>query len=116
MQDPVADRLEEVDPFQDLGLRLGPEPLEAGDPARLAGLAEVGQALDFQVVVEQLDLLRPEPGDAEQRDEAGGRRPLQFLEGGQLPGGRELGDLGQHRRPDPGDLGEAAVGDHPREV
>ena len=65
LQDPVADRFEELDSFEDLGLGLGAKPFEA--TAIWPGLAsgpEVGQALDLEVVVKRLDLLRardPEP-------------------------------------------------------
>ena len=53
LQDPVADRFEELDPFEDLGLGLRPESLQGGDLARLAGRPEVGQALDLELVMEE---------------------------------------------------------------
>ena len=116
LQDPVADRLQELDPFQDLRLGLAAEPLQAGDPARLASGPEVSQAFNLQLVVQQLDLLRAEPGNPEQGDQPRRGRPLQILEGREMPGGGELGDLGEHGRANPGNLRQAPILDHPREV
>ena len=116
LQDAVADRFDEGDPFEDLRLGLGAEALQPGDLPRLGRRAEVGQALDLQGLVERQDLLRPEPGDAQQGDQAGGRLAPQLVVRGELAGRRELDDLGVHRLADPRRLGQAAVGDRLREV
>ena len=106
-----------VDPFEDLRLGLGPEPLDPGDLARLGRGAEVGEALDLEVVVQRLDLLR-----ARGRARGAGR-----------PGRGRL--AGVHRKrggspvvaswvrsslsivsPIPGTSARRAVVDHPREV
>jgi len=47
LQDPVADRLEELDPFQDLGLGLCAEARGLGDLARFGRPAKIRQALDL---------------------------------------------------------------------
>ena len=57
LEDPLAGLLDKGDPLEDLGLGLGAKALELGDLARLAGRAQVGQALDLERLVQRLDLL-----------------------------------------------------------
>ena len=116
LQDPLAGRLHERDPLEDLGLGLGAEALELGDLARLGRGPQVGQALDLQRLVQDLDLLGPQARDPQQREDPRRRRLAQLVVGRQLAGRRKLDDLGVHRLADPGHLGQAAVGDHLREV
>ena len=51
-----------VDAFEDVRLRLLAEPFQPGDLAVLAGLFELLDRLDAQLVVQGLDLLGPSPG------------------------------------------------------
>ena len=116
LQDSVADLLDERDPFEDLDLGLRAEARDARDLVRLARGAEVGEALDLQLVVQGLDLLRPQTRHAQERDEAGRGLAPQGLVFGQAAGGDELGDLREHRLADARHLGERAVVEHRREV
>ncbi len=72
LEDPLARLLDEGDPFEDLRLGLLPEPLELGDLARLARLAQIGQALDLQVSWSALIFLGPRPGMRNRATRPGG--------------------------------------------
>ena len=63
--DALAHLVEEREPFEDLLLRLGAEALELGDLARLAGGLELVEVVDAELVVERLDLLRPQARQAQ---------------------------------------------------
>ena len=70
-----------------------PNPFSTRDLAVLAGLLQLLDALDSQLVVQDLDLLGAKPGDVEHRHQPGRGRGLQLLVIRQLAGRDQLGDL-----------------------
>ena len=101
----------EGDAFENLRLRLLAEAIEHSDLARLARGFERLDGVHAQLVVELLDLLRPEAGDAEHLDEAGRDGGFQLVVVGEVPGGDELGDLVHEGIAEALEFAEALLGD-----
>ena len=103
-QEALGPALERLDAGEDLLLGLLGQALQAPQRARLCGLAEVLERLDVQLLVDEPNGLRPEPGDLQEPDEA--RRDLraQALVVGHVAGRDELLDLVADRLADAGDL------------
>ena len=59
-----------VDALEDVRLRLLAKPFQPGDLAVLAGLFELLDRFDPQLVVQRLDLLGAQAGDVEHRHQA----------------------------------------------
>ncbi len=115
-QHPLAGRLHEGDPFEDLGLGLGAEAFQIGDEPGFPRVSQVGEALDLQLVVEQLDLLGAEPRNPQEGDESRAGLAAEVFISLEMPGRRELDDLRIEGFADPRLLLEGAVGDHLTQV
>ncbi len=103
-------------PSRMLASVLAPKPLSLAIWPGLGRGPEVGQALDLQRLVQDLDLLGPQARHPQQGEDSRRHRLAELVVGGQLPGGRKLDDLREHRLADSRHLRQAAVGDHLREV
>src|ERR1035441_4523262 len=66
-----------ADAFENVGLRLLPKPLQAGDLAVFARLLKLLDRFEAEFVVQGLDLLWPQPGDVEHRHQPRWDRRLQ---------------------------------------
>lgn len=80
--DAVAHFADELQPLQDLLLRLGPEALELRHPPRFVGesqFVELVERVDLERLVDRLDLLRPQAGDAQHLDQPGGDLRLELV-------------------------------------
>ena len=98
-------------------MRLGAEALELGDAAGLAGGLELVEVVHAELVVEGLDLLRPQTADAQHLQQAG-RRLLRAgrRRKGSVPVVTSVVILSRRVSPMPRTLGELAGGDEFAEV
>ena len=99
-----------LDPFQDVRLRLLPEPRQTRHLARFAGALEVLERVDLQLLVERLDLLGPEAGHLEHRHQSRRRGRLEFLVISQPAGRHQFADLLLERLADPLDFPQPPLG------
>ena len=101
-----------ADAFENIGLRLLPKPLQAGDLAVFARLLKLLDRFEAEFVVQGLDLLWPQPGDVEHRHQPRWDRGFQVLVILQAAGGDEFGDLLLERIADAFDVAHALFGNH----
>ena len=99
------------DAFEQIGLGLLAKPVQFGDLAGLAGGFKFGDGIHAELLVERLDLLRPEAGNVEHLDEARRDGGFQLLVIFQFPRLDEFGDLLFERFADAFDFAEPLFGD-----
>ena len=112
----VGRLLEEGDAFEDLLLRLFAETFQPGDAAGLAGGLELVEVVHSQLVVQRLDLLRPQAADAQHLEQAGRRFGAELVVEWQRAGGDERGDLFPEGVADAADAGQPSGGHRLAEV
>src|SRR2546427_7955917 len=94
------------DASQDLLLRLLAEPLETHQAVLDAGILQLADRADAELVVDRLQLLRPQPGNRRHVQQAGRESGLQLLIYGGPPRRDELRDRALQGLADPLDIAQ----------
>jgi hypothetical protein len=105
----------QLDAFDNLGLRLFPEPVQPGDAAFLTGGFQLLHAVDAQFVVKRFDLFGTDARNLYHLGQSGRQRGFQFLVKFQAAGRNELGDFLLELVTDPFDLAQTFLFHHQRQ-
>ena len=107
---------DEVDARKYLLLRLLAEAFQVRHLSRFTRRFQLFKRINMQEIVEGLNFLRPQAGNANHLQEPGRRLLAQLLEEGQSSGLYQRRDLVLERIADPADLAEPSLGDEGGEV
>lgn len=103
--------LQHLDALEDVLLGLGAEALQVQQAVLLAGVLELAQVVQVELLVEDLGLLGAEAGDLQELEDARRDRAAQLQQIGALPLLHHLGDFFREARADALDILDLAGGD-----